>query len=70
MESGDDKDKGTPPGYEAEFKEDDINVNIDLASVPVEVKNVHFDGIGRTKEDYLREATVNVFKAKNFGDVS
>ncbi len=44
-------------------------LDFDLESVPVRVTNVNFDGLGRTKGDFVASAVGEVFKAKSFGEV-
>lgn len=43
--------------------------DFDLEAVPVRVTNINFDGLGRTKGDYVGSAVSNVFQAKTFGEV-
>ncbi|CAL8100376.1 unnamed protein product [Orchesella dallaii] len=42
---------------------------VDLEAVPVRVQNINFDGLGRTKGDFLANVVKDVFLAKTFGDL-
>ncbi|ODN05358.1 Sorting and assembly machinery component 50, partial [Orchesella cincta] len=46
-----------------------VEATLDLEGVPVRVKNINFDGLGRTKGDFVAEAVKEIFLAKNFGDL-
>lgn len=41
-----------------------------MCCVQVVVQHVHFDGLGRTKDDIIMYEIADVFKAKNLIDVS
>ena len=45
------------------------DISFDLDKVPVRVSNVNFDGLGRTKGDFVAGAVSEVFQAKTFGEV-
>jgi hypothetical protein len=40
-----------------------------LETVPVRVDNVHIQGLGRTKDDYVTQAVNELFKAASFNEV-
>ena len=40
-----------------------------LDEVPARVANIHFDGVGRTKEDILRKISGDLLKSTNFQDM-
>ncbi len=44
-------------------------VPIDLDTVPVRIDNIHIQGLGRTKDDYVTQAVHELFKACNFNEV-
>ena len=44
-------------------------LTLDLNSVPVHVQNVRFDGLRRTKTDFVHSTVKDVFDAGNFGEV-
>lgn len=43
---------------------------VNICCVQVVVQHVHFDGLGRTKDDIIMYEIADVFKAKNLIDVS
>lgn len=47
----------------------DMDDNIDLENVPVKVSTVNFDGLKRTKSDFVAEAISDIFQSKTFGEV-
>jgi len=61
--------------YEAMIKKTQSNsdavdyISVDLNVVPVKVKSVRFDGLSRTKTDYVQACTKKVLLAKNFGEL-
>lgn len=44
-------------------------VPIDLETVPVHIDNIHIQGLGRTKDDYVTQAVNDLFKACTFNEV-
>lgn len=43
---------------------------LNMGCIQVVVQHVHFDGLGRTKDDIIMYEIADVFKAKNLIDVS
>lgn len=43
---------------------------VNICCVQVVVQHVHFDGLGRTKDDIIMYEIADVFKAKNLIEVS
>lgn len=44
-------------------------VPIDLETVPVRVDNIHIQGLGRTKDDFVTQAVDDLFKANTFNEM-